>query len=150
MTNLLGEDNSMTMMQQLQDMGLPHAPPALEEDGDDDMEGLADAVRTKQLEELADIAALRPNDGQARVLRKVRRTPHGLVVISGGPGSGKTFITKHLVHHFRSRGNKVVSSCGHVGDPICMCIVISDDVNKLDAHMFYHIMPSYVYTHLRY
>jgi hypothetical protein len=59
-------------------------------------------------EELADSEQLHPNAEQARVKAALLEGATGLVVVSGGPGTGKTFLTRHLIHLWRKAGRSLV------------------------------------------
>ncbi|KAL6745032.1 P-loop containing nucleoside triphosphate hydrolase protein, partial [Haematococcus lacustris] len=95
---LLGVDNTTAMVQQL-----------LEKRADPN--GVAIAltqweVPAADLEELADIARLEPTAEQLVVLERLRTKENGVCVVSGGPGTGKTFLTKQLLQHLRVAGTR--------------------------------------------
>jgi hypothetical protein len=48
------------------------------------------------------------NDEQQAVFDAIRANPTGMHIISGCPGSGKTFLTKYIAHHFQSTGKHVL------------------------------------------
>jgi primosomal protein N' len=48
------------------------------------------------------------NAEQAAVQAAVTAAEAGLFVLSGGPGTGKTFVTKHLIHGWRKAGKRMI------------------------------------------
>lgn len=50
------------------------------------------------------------NQDQACFWNKINSGQSGCYVLMGGPGTGKTYLTKHLTHHFRSSGRTVMLS----------------------------------------
>ena len=111
MENLIGEENVMNIMEKLVDFSKLHGG-AEEDDTAPTVDAETDAtlcrVRREQLKELEDVAAMKPTRNQARVLRALTHARAGVHVVSGGPGTGKTFVLKHLVHLFRKQGRKAV------------------------------------------
>jgi phosphoglycolate phosphatase-like HAD superfamily hydrolase len=112
--NLVGGSTVMTIMERLMDNGRQVDAPA---DGDDDDANVGDLdaaevalVRrvAEQKAELQDIARLLPTAQQKEILDELKAAKHGLYVLSGGPGTGKTFLTKQLLHHLRMLGVKTV------------------------------------------
>jgi len=59
-------------------------------------------------DELKDTEEHRPNKEQRRVIRDLLRRATGISVLSGGPGTGKTFVTRHLIHQWRKLGKRIV------------------------------------------
>ena len=45
---------------------------------------------------------------QEEVAVKIKANPHGVHAIGGVPGSGKTYLTNHLIQYFESLGKKVM------------------------------------------
>ena len=113
--NLVGEENVMNIMEKLVDLtNIAEAGEDLQgavcgEVVDKDTADAVQRVREEQLQELRGITDVKPTAQQARVLKKLQGAITGVHVISGGPGTGKTFITRHLVHYFRTKGVKTVS-----------------------------------------
>lgn len=115
MENLVEEDNVMNIMEKLVDFtlfdggveGVEDVAVGEEVDGEA-MRALL-RVHEDEVNELSAIAALAPTADQARVLNQLKDAKCGVHVISGGPGTGKTFITKQLLHHYRQQGRKTVS-----------------------------------------
>lgn len=108
--NLLGEMNALQLMSHLQNAAadaadMTSAPNAATPATTAAIQG----VREAQLAELEAIAKLKPNKHQKQVLQQVLSQHTGLITISGGPGSGKTFLTKKLLHHYRTHGTRTVS-----------------------------------------
>ncbi|KAL6747032.1 P-loop containing nucleoside triphosphate hydrolase protein, partial [Haematococcus lacustris] len=56
--------------------------------------------------ELADITRLAPSAEQLAVLQRLQVKKNGVCVVSGGPGTGKTFLTKQLLQHLRVAGTR--------------------------------------------
>lgn len=50
------------------------------------------------------------NSDQAEFWNRVNSGQAGCHVLMGGPGTGKTYLTKHLTHHFRASGKTVMLS----------------------------------------
>jgi ATP-dependent exoDNAse (exonuclease V) alpha subunit len=61
-------------------------------------------------DELAGTEGLEPNEGQSAVKAMLESGRKGVVVLSGGPGTGKTFLTRHLLHKWRQEGRALVVS----------------------------------------
>lgn len=115
MENLVGEDNVMNIMEKLVDV--TNLTDQCEDFATSVGGGSVDAdsidavhcLRQAQREELQVTASVRPTVRQARVINQLKHGKAGLHVVTGGPGTGKTFITQHLVHHYRTTGRKMVS-----------------------------------------
>jgi hypothetical protein len=60
------------------------------------------------LDELADTEGLEPNAEQAAVEAALLSGATGIAVLSGGPGTGKTFLTRRLIHQWRQAGRSLV------------------------------------------
>lgn len=118
--NLVGETHLMNILERVLDMTAtptednPVAAAPSDVLDAEDAAAVA-AVRRKQLEELATTVRKPPNVYQKRVLTRVLQARNGLFVISGGPGTGKTFVTKHIIHDLRKRNIPTVSSCSPLG-----------------------------------
>ncbi|PNH12316.1 ATP-dependent DNA helicase PIF1 [Tetrabaena socialis] len=72
----------------------PNAPPATG--------ASAEQVRAALAVEFNELDGTACTLAQAHALRSIAATPAGLVILSGGPGSGKTFTTKKLTRFMRS------------------------------------------------
>jgi ATP-dependent exoDNAse (exonuclease V) alpha subunit len=59
-------------------------------------------------DELRATEDLQPNKEQRRVIRDLLGRASGIAVLSGGPGTGKTFVTRHLIHEWRKLGKRLV------------------------------------------
>jgi Cdc6-like AAA superfamily ATPase len=60
------------------------------------------------LDELHDPEGKQPNAEQAAIKAALQAGAKGLVVLSGGPGTGKTFLTRQLIHEWRKEGKALV------------------------------------------
>jgi hypothetical protein len=80
-----------------QPVGAGAAPAVVEEEEEEDLSA-----------ELADSEDLQPNVEQARIKAALIEGATGLVVVSGGPGTGKTFLTRHLIHLWRKAGRSLI------------------------------------------
>jgi type II secretory pathway predicted ATPase ExeA len=60
------------------------------------------------IDELCMTEGLKPNAEQAAVKAALQSGARGLAVLSGGPGTGKTFLTRRLIHEWRKEGKKLV------------------------------------------
>jgi hypothetical protein len=63
-----------------------------------------------EFKDVVDDAAMQLTPEQEAVAAALLADPHGLHCLSGPPGSGKSFLTQHLVHHLRKVGKVVVLS----------------------------------------
>lgn len=59
-------------------------------------------------EELVDTEGFMPNKEQAAVKEALLHGAKGIVVLSGGPGTGKTTLIKHMIHLWRKAGCSLV------------------------------------------
>jgi ATP-dependent exoDNAse (exonuclease V) alpha subunit len=59
-------------------------------------------------DELAAAMEMQPNEEQAAVEATLLQGASGIAVLSGGPGTGKTFLTRRLIHQWRQAGRSVV------------------------------------------
>ena len=87
------------------------APLPGEDGGEDEdtVQGLPTAeMMAEDFQLPADGGALK--DDQQRVFEKVAAMEGGFTLITGGPGSGKTYLTQRLALHFRRAGRKVLFS----------------------------------------
>ena len=124
--HLIGEHNVMNIMEKLVDLtniaevGEDLHSTTCSEAVDKETADAVQRVQQEQLDELHAVTGMKPTKQQARVLKRLQTATCGVHVISGGPGTGKTFITRHLVHFFRSKGVKIVSAHAFM-HAACMC-----------------------------
>ena len=67
-----------------------------------------DAFFEQQADEYADAPAITPTDEQDVVLQALHESSGGISYLTGGAGTGKTALTKLLVHELRQRGKRVL------------------------------------------
>jgi hypothetical protein len=128
MDNLIGEDNVMNIMEQLVDFKvLAQAGGSAcgmvggecdEVHVDEATEAALLSRHAEDMEELREAVAVKPTKAQKKILNKLKQATAGVHVVSGGPGTGKTFVTRHLVHHFRNAGKKTVRLPVALAEPV--------------------------------
>jgi ATP-dependent exoDNAse (exonuclease V) alpha subunit len=104
--NLLQETTETKVFQQvMQDL-----MDAQNEDGRD-VRDVADedaALQAAMEEELRYIEQQESNSEQRKVIEAIQNQQTGLCILSGPPGTGKTWLTKKLIHSLRQSGKKVM------------------------------------------
>lgn len=96
--NLLDEAHLGTILERLLQTHDPRDPVPIEER----VIKMSDMPSEEALlVELADSEDVSPNAEQAEVIQQVQHGATGLFVLSGGPGTGKTFVTRYLIHQWR-------------------------------------------------
>ena len=117
MENLIGEENVLGIMERLVDMSNLQEAPAEDfaagtcrAEVDADVLRKMEQLQAEQVAELAHTEHMKANKYQQRIITALQNAKSGVHVISGGPGSGKTFTIRKILHHMRKSGRKVIVS----------------------------------------
>jgi signal recognition particle GTPase len=104
--NLLPESAELKVIQQvMQDLAeaqqdaCDEVPEVIDEDA---------ALQAAMEEELQYIQDQHANGEQQMILSSIQAQKTGLCILSGPPGTGKTWLTKKLIHSLRQSGKKVI------------------------------------------
>ncbi|KAL6750080.1 P-loop containing nucleoside triphosphate hydrolase protein [Haematococcus lacustris] len=92
---LLGTDQTTSLVQRLLEKhhDMDHVLP---------VQPVLHVLPCADVDEFAAVATVMPSMEQQQALRHIIHKQNGICVVSGGPGTGKTFLTKHLLHHYRT------------------------------------------------
>jgi tRNA(Met) C34 N-acetyltransferase TmcA len=103
--NLLQESTELKVFQQvMQDLADAQqdeceVPEVVDEDA---------ALQAAMVEELQYMQDQHANGEQQLILEAIQAQQSGLCILSGPPGTGKTWLTKKLIHSLRQAGKKVI------------------------------------------